>query len=166
MMRSKQQLPPSSDGAPVSRRGVFARVVLSLAAGAAAFRASGAVAEQAPPGVAKVAYGVSDADKVNFALGNIKNHIEGMGGPDKVRIVLVVNGPALALFRADRATDDLVRRLAGVAAQGVELGACGNTMQAQELTVADLLPGFVSVDEGGVTRLAKLQALGYAYIRP
>jgi intracellular sulfur oxidation DsrE/DsrF family protein len=151
--------------APVNRRGLLARLATAVAAGGAAFRAGAAVAAETGD-VPNVAYGVSDADKVNFALGNIANHIEGMGGPDKVHIVLVVNGPALAAFRADRANPDLKRRLAGVAEQGVELGACGNTMAAQKLTVADLLPGFLAVDEGGVTRLAKLQAQGYAYIRP
>ena len=50
--------------------------------------------------------------------------------------------------------------------QGVELGACGNTLDGTKLTVADLLPGFVRIDEGGVVRLATLQAEGFAYIRP
>ena len=39
-------------------------------------------------------------------------------------------------------------------------------MKAQKIELADLLPGFVRVDEGGVVRLAKLQAEGYAYLRP
>jgi intracellular sulfur oxidation DsrE/DsrF family protein len=165
MIHSKPQSPPSSE-APVSRRSLVGRIALSIAAAATAFRSGDADAEEVSAQIPRVAYGLSDAEKVNFALGNIRNHIEGMGGPDKVHIVLVVNGPALAAFRADRANEDLARRLADVAGQGVELGACGNTMQAQKLTVADLLPGFVPVDEGGVTRLAKLQAEGYAYIRP
>ncbi|TIT69340.1 MAG: hypothetical protein E5W60_12530, partial [Mesorhizobium sp.] len=42
----------------------------------------------------KVAYHLSDVDKANFVLGNIKNHYEGTGG--NVDIVLVVHGPALA----------------------------------------------------------------------
>jgi intracellular sulfur oxidation DsrE/DsrF family protein len=46
------------------------------------------------------------------------------------------------------------------------MAACGNTMTAQKLEVADLLPGFVRADEGGVVRIAKLQTEGYVYIRP
>ena len=40
----------------------------------------------------KVAYHLSDIDKVNFVLGNIKNHYDGTGG--NIDIVLVVHGPA------------------------------------------------------------------------
>jgi intracellular sulfur oxidation DsrE/DsrF family protein len=60
----------------------------------------------------------------------------------------------------------LARRLKQAADAGVELGACGNTLDATKLSVADLAPGFVRVDEGGVVRLAKLQAAGWAYLRP
>jgi len=48
----------------------------------------------------------------------------------------------------------------------VELSACGNTMRAQNVTLKNLLPGFVSAEQGGVVRLAELQAEGYAYRRP
>jgi intracellular sulfur oxidation DsrE/DsrF family protein len=39
-------------------------------------------------------------------------------------------------------------------------------MISQNVTLRDLLPGFVSADKGGVVRLAELQAQGYQYIRP
>ena len=145
----------------LSRRGMFARLLSSIAAGTfvGSARADEAI-------VAKVAYHLADADKVGFVLGNIANHIEGMGGPDKVHIVLVVHGPALAAFRTDRANADIARRLAEAAGAGVGLAACGNTLDAQKMNVTDLLPGFVRADEGGVVRLAQLQAQGYAYLRP
>jgi intracellular sulfur oxidation DsrE/DsrF family protein len=148
---------------PVNRRGVFTRLAAAGAAGVVAFRATGAAAADEVP---RVAYHLSDADKVNFVLGNIDNHIEGMGGPDKVRIVLVVHGPALSAFHQSKANPDVARKVAGVTAAGVELDACGNTMKAQKVELPDLLPGFVRVDQGGVTRLAQLQAEGYAYLRP
>ena len=50
-------------------------------------------AEAATPDQAKVVYHLSDLDKVDFVLGNIRNHYAGMGGPDKVTIALVVHGP-------------------------------------------------------------------------
>jgi uncharacterized protein len=49
---------------------------------------------------------------------------------------------------------------------GLELAACGDTMRAQNVTLNDLLPGFVSADKGGVARLAELQSQGYLYLRP
>ncbi|MBL8591157.1 MAG: DsrE family protein [Devosia sp.] len=148
---------------PVNRRGLVARLVAAAAAGAAVFNGE---ALAAAPDVPRVAYHLSDMDKVAFVLGNIANHIEGMGGPDKVAIVLVVHGPALNAFRQSAANPDIVRKLSKASAQGVGLEACGNTLKAQKLTLAELLPGFVQVDQGGVTRLAQLQAEGYAYLRP
>ena len=36
------------------------------------------------------------------------------------------------------------------------------SMDAQKVALEELLPGFVRVDQGGVTRLAQLQHEGYA----
>jgi intracellular sulfur oxidation DsrE/DsrF family protein len=94
-----------------------------------------------------------------------RNHFEGMGGPDKVTIELVVHGPALKAFHAASANADVTRRFgefpkAGLAAQ------CGNSMKTQNVTLKDLLPGFGIADRGGVVRIAGLQALGYAQLKP
>jgi uncharacterized protein len=99
-------------------------------------------------------------------LGNIQNHIDGMGGPDKVTIALVVHGPALKAFHTIAGTPDVAEHLQKFSKAGVKLNACGNTMQAQKITLGDLLPGFVKADEGGVVRLAELQADSYVYLRP
>jgi intracellular sulfur oxidation DsrE/DsrF family protein len=115
---------------------------------------------------AKVVYHLSDLEKVVFVLGNIQNHLDGMGGPGKVTIVLVVHGPALKAFHNAKTNPDMARRVAGFIQNGVGFTACGNTLKAQNATLADLLPGFVEANEGGVVRLANLQAQGYAYLRP
>jgi intracellular sulfur oxidation DsrE/DsrF family protein len=39
-------------------------------------------------------------------------------------------------------------------------------MKAQNMTLTDLLPGFVTAEQGGVVRIAELQSQGYAYLRP
>ena len=39
-------------------------------------------------------------------------------------------------------------------------------MKAQNVTLKDLLPGFINADRGGVVRIAELQADGYVYLRP
>jgi intracellular sulfur oxidation DsrE/DsrF family protein len=147
----------------LSRRTAFTRLAAAASASLVAWRATAA---EAPADVPNVVYHLADLDKVGFVLGNIGNHIKGMGGPDKVHIVLVVHGPALAAFKTGKADADLSHRLSALAGQGVDFGACGNTLDAQRLAVTDLLPGFVRIDEGGVVRLAKLQAEGYAYLRP
>jgi hypothetical protein len=39
-------------------------------------------------------------------------------------------------------------------------------MRAQNVTLKDLLPGFVVADKGGVVRVAELQSQGFIYLRP
>ena len=123
-------------------------------------------ADPPPPGKLKVVYHLADIDRVHFVLGNIQNHIDGVGGPDKVTIALVVHGPALRAFHAESANWDIAHRVGVFSKAGVELDACGKTMKSQNITLRDLLPGFVSAESGGVVRLAELQSRGYVYLRP
>ena len=125
-----------------------------------------AATPQATPDAAKVVYHLDDPDKVEMVFGNIKNHYAGMGGPDKVTIALVVLGPALKSFHADKATPDTTQRTDEMKKNGLALNACINSMKAQDVTLKDLLPGFVVADKGGVVKLAELQGQGYVYLRP
>ena len=140
--------------------------ILGLVSAAALAISSRLPARAAMPAAARVAYHLSDRDKVDFVVGNIANHIKGVGGPEHVEIALVVHGPALAAFKASGAGADFARRLAHLVEEGVSLGACGNTLDGEHLAIGDLLPGFSRIEEGGVVRLATLQAAGYAYLRP
>lgn len=130
----------------------------------AAFSATRAKADT--PSASKVVYHLSDLDKVDFVMGNIRNHYAGMGGPDKVTIALVVHGPALKAFHTASANPDMTKRTAEMSKSGLQLNACINTMRAQDVTLKQLLPGFIVADKGGVVRLAELQAQGYVYLRP
>ncbi|MER8488767.1 DsrE family protein [Mesorhizobium australicum] len=116
------------------------------------------------PARLKVAYHLSDLDKVNFVLGNIKNHYEGTGG--NVDIALVVHGPALAGFKSKGISAAISGRFAGLVQQGLDPHACGNTMHGMDITLADLLDGFHAADSGGVVKLAELQSQGHVYLRP
>jgi uncharacterized protein len=140
----------------------------SLAALGGLFAASGAArpARAAAPDKRKVVYHLSDFDKVSFVLGNIRNHLDGVGGPANVSIALVVHGPALKAFRASQSNPDLKKRVDDARQAGVEMNACAHTLKGAQMTLADLLPGFISADGGGVVRIAELQAQGYVYIRP
>jgi intracellular sulfur oxidation DsrE/DsrF family protein len=146
------------------RRNLFRAALASV--GAAFASAAVTKAHAAAPDKSKVVYHLNESDKVQFVIGNIENHFEGVGGPDNVTIALVVHGPALRAFHAASANPDIKGRLASFAKSGVELGACGNTMKSQKVAVSDLLPGFVSLDRGGVVRIAELQSQGYVYLRP
>ena len=146
------------------------RSILWAAASAfgAAFAASRASAATEAPAAnrLKVVYHLSDLDKVSFVVGNIQNHLDGVGGPDNVTIALVVHGQALRAFHAASANPDLSKRVGQFSKAGLELAACGNTMKAQKVGLADLLPGFIAADKGGVVRIAELQSQGYLYLRP
>jgi intracellular sulfur oxidation DsrE/DsrF family protein len=130
---------------------------------AAATRGRATAAEADRP---KVVYHLCDLDKVAFVLGNIRNHFEGMGGPDKVTVELVVHGPALKAFHAASANADITRRFGEFSKAGLAAQACGNTMKTQNITLKDLLPGFGIAERGGVVRIAELQSAGYVYLRP
>ena len=138
----------------------------AVSALSAAFAVSRAAAEAPAQGKLKVVYHLSDLEKVNFVMGNIQNHLDGVGGPDNVTIALVVHGPALKAFHAAKASPDLANHVGQFSKAGLELAACGNTMRSQNVTLGDLIPGFVSAAKGGVVRIAELQSQGYLYLRP
>jgi intracellular sulfur oxidation DsrE/DsrF family protein len=131
----------------------------------AAVMAVAAVAAEAQDKL-KVVYHVSELEKVAFALGNINNHINGVGGPENVEIVLVDHGPALKAFHEMSADPRISDRVTALQDSGVQFEACGNTMNAQGVGLDDLLDNFFRRDEGGVVRIAELQSQGYLYIRP
>ena len=148
----------------MNRRGILAAVT---AAAGGLFAVSAKRAEAAAtPDKMKVVYHLTDLDKVGFVLGNIKNHYEGVGGTANVTIALVVHGPALKGFQLATVSPESIKRIADFSRLGLQLIACNNTMRAQEVTLKDLLPGFVVAEAGGVVRIAELQSQGYIYLRP
>jgi uncharacterized protein len=111
----------------------------------------------------KAVFQVSDADpqKWNLALNNIRNVADDLGR-EAVELEIVVYGPGIGMLKADSAVG---KRVAEALKNGVKVVACENTMKAQKLAYADMLPdiGYVPA---GVVELMKKQGEGYAYIRP
>ncbi|MBR1123079.1 DsrE family protein [Bradyrhizobium lablabi] len=147
------------------RRSLLSGVIAAIGGAFGASRANAATETPAARKL-KVVYHLNDLDKVNFVLGNIQNHFDGVGGPGNVTIALVIHGQALKAFHASSANPDITKRVGQFSKAGLELAACGNTMKSQNVTVQDLLPGFVAVEQGGVVRIAELQSQGYLYLRP
>jgi len=117
----------------------------------------------------KVVYHLTEpgVDKAKFVLGNVQNHIEGVGGPDHVEAIeLVVHGPALKTFVTASIDPDIRARLDRLQVQGVSFGACGNTMKNFNLTLEQLPHGARYLPQGGVVRIMELIEQGYVYIRP
>jgi intracellular sulfur oxidation DsrE/DsrF family protein len=143
------------------RRDMFRGV---LAGAGAWIGLSPASTRAAAPDGSKVAYHLSDVEKVAFVLGNIRNHYDGTRGA--VEIALVVHGPALAAFKVRGASAAVASRFEGLVKEGLTAHACANTMNGMDITLDDLLGGFYSADAGGVVKLAELQGRGYVYLRP
>jgi intracellular sulfur oxidation DsrE/DsrF family protein len=139
----------------MNRRGILAAVAAATG-GLFAASAKRAEATTPTPDKTKVVYHLTDLDKVGFVL----------GGPANVTIALVVHGPALKGFHLASVSPESIKRLADFSRAGLQLNACGNTMKAQEVTLKDLVPGFVLAEAGGVVRIAELQSQGYVYLRP
>ena len=150
----------------MDRRDLVKSVIATGAGVLVAGTAPEAQAAVSASGVPRVVYHLSDLDKVQFVLGNIRNHIDGMGGADKVQIALVVHGPPLKSFRADAGNPPIKADVGRLKDAGVEFYACIHTMEGMKLTLADLLPGFAVADKGGVVKLAELQRQGWIYLRP
>jgi uncharacterized protein len=136
------------------RRNMLTAATAAIGAALAAASKAARAAPEAPD-KAKVVYHLTDFDKVNFVLGNIKNHYEG-----------VVHGSALNAFHAASTTPWTVHQTDELSKSGLELNACGNTMRSQNVSLKDLVPGFVVAERGGVVRIAELESQGYVYLRP
>jgi uncharacterized protein len=113
-----------------------------------------------------VVYHLSEPDRAAFVLNNMQNHIDGVGGPENINMVLVVHGPAINALNEMEATEKVSSGIASLREQGVAFEMCGNTLKAFDLGLDELLPGFTEVSQGGVTRIGELQSKGYVYLRP
>src|SRR5262245_62709294 len=80
----------------------------------------------------RIVYQLDDAglDKAKFVLGNVRNHVSGVGGWQNIEALeLVVFGPALKGFAKDGIDPALKQSLETLQMQGLTFGACGNTMK-------------------------------------
>jgi intracellular sulfur oxidation DsrE/DsrF family protein len=131
--------------------------------------AAGASHLESQPRKHRIVYHLNEpgVEKAKAVLGNIVNHVNGVGGWDNIEALeLVVHGPALKSFvtaTMDAGVRGLLDRLQ---TQGLTLGACGNTMKGMNITLEQLPEGTKALPQGGVVRVMELQEAGYSYIRP
>ena len=117
----------------------------------------------------RIVYHLSEAgvDKAKAVLGNIVNHVAGVGGWTNIEALeLVVHGAALKSFVTKDIDPALRGLLDRLQTQGLAFGACGNTMRGMSITLRDLPDGATALPQGGVVRVMELQEAGYSYIRP
>lgn len=104
---------------------------------------------------------VNDPHIWNEVFGNFHN-IERELGPKNVSIELVVYGDGIAMLRDDSLVGNKVDE---ALQEGVKIVACENTMKAQNISRDTMLPNIGYV-QAGIVELIKLQAAGWAYVRP
>jgi hypothetical protein len=98
----------------------------------------------------------------NMALGNAKNAQDDVGGPDKIDIEIVSNGPSVLALKSDGA---LAGKLSEAMASGVKVVACENSMKVFKVAKSDMHTG-VGYVPAGIIELTKKQQEGWAYVRP
>lgn len=113
------------------------------------------------------------------ALRNIQNHINAVGAENlDLKVVLHGNGLALLLepdsldklkkFKHANASETMTAKIDSLKDQGVEFNVCANTVRGRKV---DLEHDLYNVDKkdvvpSGVAEVARLQAMGYSYIKP
>jgi intracellular sulfur oxidation DsrE/DsrF family protein len=132
-------------------------------------------------GKQKVVYHINyDNPKMQAgALRNIQNHINAVGAENlDLKVVLHGNGLALLLepdsldrlkkFKHANATETMTAKIDNLKSQGVAFNVCANTVRGRKV---DLKGDLYNVEKGdvvpsGVAEVARLQAMGYSYIKP
>jgi len=139
-------------------RRIFVQLVL-----ASTILAAGTPAAFAEPAKQGVVIQVSDSDTKtwNQALNVIKN-IQSEYGKDKVNVELVVFGNGSGMLKFDSL---VANRIDDALASGAIVSMCENTMKAQKLSKADMLPkiGYV---KAGVIEIIEKSREGWTVVRP
>jgi intracellular sulfur oxidation DsrE/DsrF family protein len=118
-------------------------------------------AQAAKPMRVVVQVSESDPKVWNLALNNARNAQKDVGAAN-IEIEVVAFGPGLGMLRDDSL---VANRVDEALAAGVRFVACRNTMQAQHVTEAEMIPG-IGYAQAGVVEIIKKQMEGFAYLRP
>ena len=131
-------------------------------------------------GKQKVVYHINydDPKQQAGAMRNIQNHINAVGA-ENLDLKVVLHGKGLTLllepdalgntkFGKANASDEMQAKVSNLKDQGVGFNVCANTLRGKKV---DYLSDLYDVDKAdivpsGVAELAKLQAMGYTYIKP
>lgn len=112
------------------------------------------------------------------ALRNIQNHINAVGA-ENLDLKVVMHGKGLTMLltpdaaastklKMGNATDEIQAKISGLKDQGVGFEVCSNTLKGKKINYESDLYDVSKADivPSGVAELARLQAMGYSYIKP
>jgi intracellular sulfur oxidation DsrE/DsrF family protein len=144
------------------------------------FTANAIAADVGRYGKQKVVYHINydDPKAQAGAMRNIQNHINAVGKENlDLKVVLHGNGVSLLLDPeeakdtklAGNATPQMQATISGLKDQGVEFNICANTLKGKKVdNPTHQLYDFSDsqIVPSGVAELARLEAMGYSYIKP
>ncbi|GAU07390.1 DsrE family protein [Desulfoplanes formicivorans] len=104
---------------------------------------------------------LNDPNRLQLALNNVANFLN---AKPEGKSVVVVNGPAVNLFRQGSA-DEVASRVRELGERGVGFQVCNNALHAFSIKEEELLPQ-CEVVAAGIVALIDLQNNGFAYIKP
>ncbi len=99
-----------------------------------------------------------------MALNNIANLLKEVSHEDS-RICLVANGASVPLFRRGPAAPAYAFQIDTLAKKGVRFLVCGNSLRNFNIPPEDILEN-CEVVRAGIVELVRMQAEGFAYIKP
>lgn len=103
---------------------------------------------------------VPEGTRVGQALNNVRNLLDDLAG--EIEIVLVLNGDAVGALAPGSAHTDAMRKLQ---VRGVRIVVCARSLRKHGFDPDALIENVVTVP-GGVTEVVRLEADGFAYLRP
>lgn len=120
-------------------------------------------------GKQKVVYHVNydDPKQQAAAMRNVQNHINAVG-EENLDLVVIMHGKGVSLLKMANEDENFKSKVVSLKSQRVGFKVCNNTLKGKKINYSKDL---FDVDEedivpSGVAELAKLQAMGYTYIKP
>lgn len=146
----------------------FALAVLAMLAAFGTAQADTASRYGKQKVVYHINYDGGEADKAYLrALVNIRNHINAVG-QDNIELKVVLHGDGVNLLKDALTNDKLQQNVMGLRSQNVQFDVCNNTLKDRKIDYKKDL--FEVQDEdlvpSGVAEVARLEQMGYVYIKP
>lgn len=111
--------------------------------------------------------GGENGDDYRPAMTNIQNHIDAVG-VDNLEVQVVLHGPGLGLLRHALDNQALQMDITSLKTQNVRFRVCEITLERGDISFEDDLFEVWEEDlvPSGVAEVARLQGMGWSYIKP
>ncbi len=120
-------------------------------------------------GKQKVVYHVNfdDPQRLVATMRNIQNHIDAVGQPN-IDLRVVMHGPGIKLLELANKDPNFQDKVANLKREGVHFNVCNNTLVGKKINYKTDLYDVSQNDivPSGVAEIARLESMGFSYMRP